>query len=140
MSARRKVAALLLSLLVVIAGCLIISRPHWLVPYGRATCAGQSLVGARVYRSQRGDVFVYAPSIDIQVAIISPKSRDLGRCNTPAFTPVFGLLFSREAEPSAQCTSMWKGGGNNDVEPSHIVTETYAEFPWGSCAKLRIDY
>src|ERR1700675_1695134 len=112
MSARRKVAALLLSLLVVIAGCLIISRPHWLVPYGRATCAGQSLVGARVYRSQRGDVFVYAPSIDIQVAIISPKSRDLGRCNTPAFTPVFGLLFSREAEPSAQCTSMWKGGGN----------------------------
>ena len=80
---------------------------------------------------------MYAPSIDIQVAIISPKSRDLGRCNTPAFTPVFGLLFSREAEPSAQCTSMWKGGVNNDAEPSHIVTETYAEFPWGSCVKLR---
>jgi hypothetical protein len=92
-------------------------------------------VAARVWRSQRGDVFVYAPSIDIQVAIISPKRRD-----TPAFTPVFGLLFSREAEPSAQCTSMWKGGGNKDVEPSHIVTETYAGFPWGSCAKLRIDY
>jgi hypothetical protein len=35
---------------------------------------------------------------------------------------------------------MWKGGGSNDVEPPHIVTDTYAEFPWGSCPKLRIDY
>jgi hypothetical protein len=34
-----------------------------------------------------------------RVAVISPKSRDLGRCNTPAFTPIFGLLFSREADP-----------------------------------------
>jgi len=110
------------------------------MPHGHATCSGQAVVGASVYRSQRGDVFLYAPNIDIQLAVVSPKSRDLGRCNTPAFTPVFGLLFSREAEPSVQCTSMWKGGGSNEVEPPHVVTETYAEFPWGSCPKLRIDY
>jgi hypothetical protein len=110
------------------------------MPHGRATCVGQEVVGARVYRSQRGDVFLYAPNIDIQLAVVLPESRDLGRCNTPAFTPVFGLLFSREAEPSVQCTSMWKGGGSNDVEPPHMVTETYAEFPWGSCPKLRIDF
>jgi len=83
---------------------------------------------------------VYAPSIDMQLAVVSPKSQALGRCNTPAFTPVFGLLFTWDAEPSVQCTSMWKGGDSNDVEPPHIVTETYAEFPWGSCPKLRIDY
>jgi hypothetical protein len=93
-----------------------------------------------VYRSQGGDVFVYAPSLDIQPAVVSPKTRGLGRCNAPAFTAVFGFLFSREAEPSVQCTSMWKGGDSNDVEPPHIVTEAYAEFPWGSCPKLRIDY
>jgi hypothetical protein len=93
-----------------------------------------------VYRSQRGDVFLNALSLNLQPAVISPKSRDLGRCNAPAFTPVFGLLFSREAEPIVHCTSMWKGGGSNDTEPAHIVTETYAEFPWGSCPKLRIDY
>ena len=93
-----------------------------------------------VYRSQQGDVFVYAPSLDMQPAVISPKSRDLGRCNAPAFTPVFGLLFSREAEPIVQCTSMWKGGGSNDSEPPHIVTESYAEFPWSSCLNLRIEY
>jgi hypothetical protein len=110
------------------------------MPHGHVTCSGRAVVGASVYRSQRGDVFLYAPNVDIQLAVVSPKSRDLGRCNTPAFTPVFGLLFSREAEPSVQCTSMWKGGGSNDVEPPHIVTETYAEFPWGSCPKLRIDY
>jgi hypothetical protein len=140
MTARRKGAALLLLLLVVFSGCLIASRPHWLMPYGRATCAGQAVVGAGVYRSQRGDVFLYAPNVDIQLAVVLPKSRDLGRCNTPAFTSVFGLLFSREKEPSVQCTSMWKGGGTNDVEPPHTVTETYAEFPWGSCPMLRIDY
>jgi len=140
MTARRKVAALLLLLFAAFSGCLVISRPHWLMPYGRASCAGQPVIGARVYRSQRGDVFVYAPSVNIQLAVVSPKSQDLGRCNTPAFTAVFGWLFSREAEPSVQCTSMWKGGGSNDVEPPHIVTEAYAEFPWGSCPKLRIDY
>jgi hypothetical protein len=140
MTARRKGAALLLLLLVAFSGCLIGSRPHWLMPHGRATCAGQAVVGASVYRSQAGDVFLFAPNVDIQLAVVSPKGRDLGRCNTPAFTPVLGLLFSREAEPSVQCTSMWKGAGSNDVEPPHIVTETYAEFPWGSCPKLRIDY
>jgi hypothetical protein len=35
---------------------------------------------------------------------------------------------------------MWKGGDSNAVEPPHIVTETYAEFPWGSCPRLRLDY
>jgi hypothetical protein len=140
MTARRKRVALSL-LLVVLSGSLIISRPHWLMPQrGRVSCAGQAVASARLYRSQKGDIFVYAPSVDIQLAIVSPKNRDLGRCNTPAFTPVFGLLFSRDAEPDAQCTSMWKGGGSNDVEPPHIVTDIYAEFPWGSCPKLRIDY
>jgi|SRR5579864_3529241 len=140
MTSRSKVAALVLLLLVAVTGCLISSRPHWLRPHGRVTCDGQAVFGTNVYRSLRGDIFVYATNVGDQVAIVSPKSRDLGRCNTPAFTPVFGLLFSREAEPSVQCTSMWKGGGSNDVEPPHIVTESYAEFPWGSCPKLRIDY
>ena len=139
MTAVRKVAVFLL-LLVAFGGGLIISLPHWLVPHGHATCAGKPVVGARVYRSQSGDVFVYAPSVDVQLAVVWVKSRELGLCNTPAFTPVFGLLFSREAEPSVQCASMWKGGGSNDVEPAHIVTETYAEFPLGSCPKLRVDY
>ena len=139
MTVRRKVVALLLLRLAAFGVCLVISRPHWLVPHGRATCAGQPVVAARVYRSQRGDLFVYVPNIDIQLAVVSPKSQDLRRCNTPTFTPVFGLLFSREAEPSVQCTSTWKGGGSNDVGP-YIVTDTYAEFPWGSCPKLRIDY
>ena len=140
MTARRKVAALLLLLLVAFGGCLVNSRPHWLKSHGRATCANQAIVGASVYRSQRGDVFVYAPNVDVQLAVVSPKSRNLGRCNTAAFTPLVGFLFSREAEPVVQCTSMWKGGGSNDVVPPHIVTETYAEFPWGSCPKLRVDY
>jgi hypothetical protein len=140
MTARRKGAVLLVLLVVIFGGAIIISRPHWLNPYGRATCAGQPVVGANVYRSQRGDVFIYAPNLDVQLAVVSPKSQDLGRCNAPAFTPLFGLLFSREAEPSVQCTSMWKGAGSNDVVPPHTVTETYAEFPWGSCPKLRIDY
>lgn len=140
MTVRRKLAALLLLLFAAFGGCLVISRPHSLMPQGHASCAGQPVVGAKVYRWQQGDVFVYAPSVDIQLAIVSPKSRELGRCNTPAFTPLFGLLFSREAEPSVQCTSMWKGGGSNNLEPAHIVSETYAEFPWGSCPKLRVDY
>ena len=140
MSSRWKIAFFLVLVLATLGGFFVLSRPHWLVPHGHVTCAGQPLVGSRVYRSQRGDVFVYAPSVDVQLALVSPKSGDLGRCNTPAFTPAFGLLFSREAEPSAQCTSMWKGGDNNFVEPPHIVTETYAEFPWGSCPKLRLDY
>jgi hypothetical protein len=115
-------------------------KPHWLTPHGHAACGGQALVEATVYRSERGDVFLYAPNVDTQVAVASPKSRDLGRCNTGAFTPVFGLLFSKDADPASQCTSMWKGGGSNDPDPPHIVTDTYAEFPWGSCGKLRLDY
>jgi hypothetical protein len=140
MSARKKGAILLLLLVLFFGECLISSRPHWLIPHGHATCAGKAVTGASVYRSQRGDVFLYAPNLDVQVAVVLPKSRDLGRCNTPAFSSVFGFLYSREAEPSVQCTSMWKGGGSDDVEPPHIVTETYAEFPWGSCSKFRIDY
>ena len=142
MTARRKGTALLLLLLVVFSGGFLIkSRSHWLMPQrGRVTCASQAVAGARLYRSQSGDIFVYAPSVEIQLAVVSPKSRDLGRCNTPAFTHVFGLLFSWDAEPSVLCTSMWKGGGSTDIEPPHIVTETYAEFPWGSCPRLRIDY
>jgi hypothetical protein len=140
MTTRRKVGVFLLLLLAGCGACFVISRPHWLMPHGHATCAGQPVVGARVYRSQRGDVFVYAPSIDLQLAVVSPKSRGLGRCNAPGFTPVLGLLFSREAEPTVQCTLMWKGGGSNDVEPLHIVSEAYAEFPWGSCSTLRVDF
>jgi hypothetical protein len=131
---------LLLLLLVAFGGCLFISRPHWLMPHGRVTCAGQPLGGARVYRSQRGDVFVYAPSVDNQIAVVTPKSGSLGSCYPQAFTPVLGWMFSREAEPDVQCTSMWKGGGSTDVEPTHVVTDTYAEFPWGSCPKLRVEY
>lgn len=82
MTVHRKVVVLLLLLLVVFGGCLFISRPHWLMPHGRVTCAGQAVVGARVYRSQQGDVFVYAPNLDIQVAVVSPKNQDLGRCNS----------------------------------------------------------
>ena len=140
MTARRTGAIVPLLLFAILGGLVITSRPHWLLPHGRATCSGRALVNAGVYRSQDGDVFLYAPDVDLQLAVVSPKDGDLGRCNTPAFTPVFGLLFSREAEPSTQCTSMWKGGGSHDIEPPHVVGETYAEFPWGSCPKLRIDY
>jgi hypothetical protein len=140
MTARSKVVVLLLLLLAAFGGFLISSRSHWLIPrHGRVTCGGQALVGAKLYRSQRGDIFVYTPGDYVQFAVVSPKFRDLGHCG-PNFTRVFGLLWSHEAEPSALCTSMWKGGGSSDVEPQHIVTETYAEFPWGSCTKLRIDY
>ena len=140
MTIRRKIVAFILILLAGFGGGFCISRPHWLMPHGRATCAGQPVVGATVYRSQRGDVFVYAPRLEVQPAVVSLQNRELGRCNAPALTPVFGLLFSREAEPSVQCTSMWKGGGSTDVEPQQIVTDTHAEFPWGSCPTLRIDY
>lgn len=96
--------------------------------------------GAHVYRSHSLDIYAYAPDLDIQIAVVSLKDKELGRCNRPAFTPVFGFLFSREADPSTQCTSMWKGAGSNDVIPPHVVTESYAEFPWGTCAKFRMDY
>jgi hypothetical protein len=140
MTSRRKVTVFLLLVLAAFGGFLISSRPHWLKPrHGRVTCAGHAVVEAKLYRSQRGDIFVYAPSVDGQLAVVSPQSQDLGRCN-PAFTPLFGLLFTWEAEPSVLCTSMWKGAASNDVEPPHIVTEAYADFPWGSCPKLRIDY
>jgi|SRR5690349_8868655 hypothetical protein len=136
MSARYKFGALLL--IVLVAFVLISSRPHWLTRHGRVTCDGHAISGATVYRSQQGEIFVYGA--DIQPAVISPQSQELGRCNAPAFTPVFGLLFSREADPTVQCTSMWKGAGSNDVIPSHVVTNDHAEFPWGSCPNLRVDY
>jgi hypothetical protein len=71
---------------------------------------------------------------------VFPRSHDLGRCNTPAFTAVGPVLFSREAEPGSQCTMMWKGAGSSDVIPEHTATEDCAEFPWNSCGKMRIDY
>src|SRR5215813_10288642 len=116
MAARWKLAIFLLLGFAAFGGFLVASPGHWLKPHGRVTCGGQPGVGAKVYRSQRGDLFVYAPNIDIQIAIVSPREKDLGRCNTTAFTPVLGYLFSREAEPDVQCTSMWKGGGSTDVE------------------------
>lgn len=125
-------------LLVALATVVVNSRPHWLTRHGTSSCGGRALPGVSVYRSQRGDIFVFGA--DIQPAIISPKSGDLGRCNASPFTAVFGLVFSREAEPDVQCTAMWKGGGSEDREPSHVVAPTYAEFPWGSCPKLRVDY
>ncbi len=138
MTVKQKIRAVLLLLILCFGIGVVASWPHWLTPHGKATCGGQALPGALVYRSQRGDIFVLG--VDIQPAVISPESRQLGRCNSPAFTRVFGLLFSREAEPTVQCTAMWKGLGSREAEPPHIVTDTYAEFPWGSCPKLRIDY
>ena len=136
---QKRVAAVLM---LVFAGLflLLFSRPHWLLPHGRATCDGRPLAGATVYRSTRGDLFVHAPSLDLQIAMVSPRGHDLGRCNTPAFTSMFGLLFSRERDPEASCTSMWKGGDSHDPEPTHVVTDNYAEFPWGSCPNLRVEY
>jgi hypothetical protein len=136
MSTRHKFGALFLLLL--LAFVLVSSRPHWLTRHGRVTCDGHAISGATVYRSQHGEIFVYGA--DIQPAVISPQPQELGRCNAPTFTPVFGLLFSREANPAAQCTSMWKGAGSDDVIPAHVVTIDHAEFPWGSCTKLRVDY
>ena len=122
----------------IVAYALISSRPHWLTRDGSATCNGHPIPGATVYRSSRGEIFVYG--VELQPAVILPHSHDLGQCNAPAFTPVFGLLFSHEAEPSVQCTSMWKGAGSGDVIHAHVVTGDHAEFPWGSCPKLRVDY
>jgi hypothetical protein len=117
---------------------LVTVRSHVLIPHGRATCAGRPVADATVFRSQRGDLFIYAPSLDSQLAIVTPNSPILGLCNRPNFTPVFGLLFSRAPKPDEQCTSMWKGGA--DVDPPHVVTDTYATFPWGACPTLRVDY
>jgi hypothetical protein len=128
--------------LLVLAGLVIALfdlRAHWLTPHGSVSCDGRAVAGASAYRSQSGDVFVFGA--DIQPAIISPKNGDLGRCNGGrAFTRIFGLVFSREAEPSMQCTSMWKGAGSEDRIPPHIVATTYAEFPWASCPMLRVEY
>ena len=133
---RYKLATLFLVFIVVFV--LIRSRPHWLTQHGRATCNGYELPGAKVYRSQHGEIFLFG--VDIQPAVILPQSQELGRCNEPAFTPLFGLFFSREADPSIQCTAMWKGAGSEDAIPEHVVTADHAEFPWGSCPKLRVDY
>jgi hypothetical protein len=138
MTSRVKFRLIPVLLLLVLAVGLVSSRPHWLPRHGSVSCNGSTVPSASVYRSQRGDIFVYGA--DIQAVIISPLDGQLGRCNASAFTPIFGLLFSREAEPDTQCTSMWKGAGSEDREPAHTVTAKYAEFPWGSCAKLRVDY
>src|SRR5215469_5321156 len=135
MPTRLKYGAFFLLLLFIFA--LISSRPHWLTRHGRATCDGHPIPGTTVYRSQRGEIFVVGA--DIQPAVISPHSQELGRCNAPAFTPVFGFLFSRQADPAVQCTSMWKGAAD-DVIPAHAVTSSHAEFPWGSCPKMRVDF
>jgi len=130
------VSLLVVAMLVIV---LFNSRPHWLTPHGSASCDGRIVPGVSVYSSQRDDVFVFGA--DIQPAVILPESGVLGRCNAGlAFTRIFGFVFSREAQPYIQCTSMWKGGGSEDRIPPHIVTSTYAEFPWGSCPKLRVDY
>jgi hypothetical protein len=139
MTTRTAIRAVPLWLLIGLGISLPGLRSHFLTRRGSVTCDGDPVIGGSVYRSERGDIFVYAPNLDLQLPVVSPKSQELGRCN-PVFTPVLGLLFSREAEPSVQCTAMWKGGGSKDVVPPHLVTETHTEFPWGSCPKLRIDY
>lgn len=136
MSTGYKFGALFLLLFLVLAA--VLSRPHWLTKHGHATCNGLEIPGAAVYRSERGEIFVFGT--DVQPAVIAPQSNELGRCNAPAFTRVFGLVFSREADPSVQCTAMWKGGGSQDKIPAHLVTADHAEFPWGSCTNMRVDY
>jgi hypothetical protein len=139
---RRKFKPLFIVLLLVIGGAWLISpRSHWLMSHGRATCDGQPVIGATVYRSVQGDIFLDWPNYKNEgMPAVSAEERILLRCNSPAFKHVFGLLWSREAVPSSQCGLMWKGAGTGDVIPPHIVTETYAQFPWGSCSNLKVDY
>jgi hypothetical protein len=138
MPARRVV---LLGFLMVV-GCafLMLSRPHWLTPHGRATCDGQP-IDATVYRSVQGDIFLDWPAKrDEGMPAVFKGEPILLRCNTPAFHHVFGLLLSREAVPNSQCAPMWKGAGSGEVIPPHTVTDTYAQFPWASCSNLRLEY
>jgi len=125
------------SLLLIATG--FASRSHWLVPHGKITCQGKSVDGAKLYRSHRGDVFAFQRDGREGTAGVLLSEHLLMRCNTPAFTHVFGLVFSREAEPSSQCGDMWKGGTPDEV-PYHVVTDTFAEFPWDTCEKLRLEY
>jgi hypothetical protein len=105
MTARRKVATLLLLLLAAVGWCIVISRPRWLMPYGRDLCRPTCDRGKGV-PLVRGDVFVCAPSVDIQLAVVSPKSQVLGRCKHPSIHSCIRVAVHREAEPSVQCTSM----------------------------------
>jgi hypothetical protein len=132
---------LVFSLLVVLIAAVIFeSWPHWLVRHGSISCDGKPLEGAALYRSRHGDFFALMPDRTGGVPAVWISDRMLLRCNTSAFTPVVGMLFSREAEPSSQCALMWKGAGSQDVVPQHKVTDSYAEFPWGSCAMVRLNY
>jgi len=128
--------------LVLVLACLwlIPSRSRWLRAHGRVTCEGQPVRGATLYRSVQGDVFLDWPNNNEGMPAVSVQDHILLRCNSPAFTHVFGMLVSREAMASSQCTTMWKGAGSGDVIPPHTVTPTYAEFPWGSCRNLRLEY
>jgi hypothetical protein len=128
-------------LMVIGCGLLIFSRPHWLTPHGRATCDGQPMDGAKVFRSLQGDIFLDWPAQgDEGMPAVVKTEPILLRCNRPAFHRVFGLLLSREAVPSSQCAPMWKGAGAEDVVPPHTVTDTYAQFPWASCTNLKLEY
>lgn len=138
MKRRWKRLALSLLLLMTVGIGAVSIPPRRLMRHGSVTCDGLPIPNASVYRSRRGDIFIFGA--DIQPAIISPQDGQLGRCNPGAFVRVFGSVFSRDAEPDAECTSMWKGGGSENREPPHIVNRTHAEFPWGSCSKLRSDY
>ena len=139
MAARRVRVTLLVIAFVLCAGTLISSRPHWLTPHGRATCAGQPLIDATVFRSAQGDIFLDWRNNEDGMAAVFTKEHILLRCNVPAFHHVLGLLLSREAVPSSQCAPAWKGG-SDDETPSNVVTDKYAEFPWASCPKIRLDY
>ena len=108
--------------------------------HGSVSCNGKLLEDATLYRSRHGDVFALMQGGSEGVPAVLASERLLLTCNAPAFTPVFGILFSREAEPSNQCALMWKGGGSQDVVPQHTVTDSYAEFPWGNCATVRFNY
>ena len=116
------------------------SPSHWLRAHGRVICKGQPVRGATLYRSAQGDVFLDWPNNNEGIAAVSVEHSILLRCNSPAFKHVFGMLLSREAVASSQCTTMWKGAGTGDVIPPVTVTPTYAEFPWGSCSNLRLEY
>ena len=138
-SGKRLIIRILL-LFVLICIWLIPSPSHWLRAHGRVICDGQPVHGATLYRSVQGDVFLDWPNNTDGMPAVSVQDRTLLRCNSPAFKHVFGMLVSREAVASSQCTTMWKGAGRGDVIPPHTVTANYAEFPWGSCPNLRLEY
>jgi hypothetical protein len=112
-------------------------RSHWLLPHGRIACDGKAMKGATLYRSRQGDVFAWMPNSNGGTPAVSLSYHWLLRCNTNAFTRIVGLLYSREADASSECAEMWKGAGSGDRIPPHVVTDSYAEFPWHNCATQR---